>query len=182
MMESGATTAQVVDHIVRFHALQITAGCSSSSQDGLKNMQVRNDGAQPSSAQMMRCEVGSGGADDVERAGDEDGVVVLGEAHGAVAGLLDRLALDDLVAAERASRGGQVAAPACLAATARCSVSTSVELVGAQGATSISFGSRPFRQPTTRIRRPAGSKSSKNTCAHASAPAGLCAPSMITSG
>ena len=36
--------------------------------------------------------------------------------------------------------------------------------------------------PTTRILRPAGSKSSKNTCAHESAPGGLWAPSTITSG
>jgi hypothetical protein len=32
------------------------------------------------------------------------------------------------------------------------------------------------------MRLPAGSKSSKNTEAHVSAPAGLCAPSMMASG
>ena len=36
--------------------------------------------------------------------------------------------------------------------------------------------------PTTRMRRPSGLKSSKNTSAHVSAPTGLCTPSTTTSG
>ena len=50
----------------------------------------------------------------------------------------------------------------------------------ARSASSIAVGSRSM--PTTRIRRPSGAKSSKNTSAHESAPGGLWAPSTITSG
>ena len=50
----------------------------------------------------------------------------------------------------------------------------------ARNASSIALASRSV--PMTRIRRPTGSKSSKNTDAHVSAPGGLCAPSTITSG
>ena len=50
----------------------------------------------------------------------------------------------------------------------------------ARSASSIAVGSRSV--PTTRMRRPSGLKSSKNTWAHVSAPGGLWAPSTTTSG
>ena len=45
-------------------------------------------------------QMGPGGADDVEGAGDQDRVVVLGRTDRAIAGLLDGVALDHLVATE----------------------------------------------------------------------------------
>ena len=113
-------------------------------------------------------------------AGDEDRVVGVGEPHGARAGLLDRRALDHLVAAESPRPRGQLGGRQA-ARRRRGAREDDVELVGAQRRQHLA-GSRPRRQPTTRIRRPAGSKSSKNTVAHTSAPAGLWAPSMMTSG
>ena len=85
--------------------------------------------------------------------------------------------------APRRSRGRRAALATSAAGTPRgdgAVQATTTSNSSARSASSIAVGSRSV--PTTRMRRPSGSKSSKNTWAHVSAPGGLWAPSTITSG
>ena len=119
-----------------------------------------------------------GGAGDVDAAAGEDRVVGVGEFEGGPARGVDRVVDVHLVTAELPRRLGDVFAgnPRGDGAVQAWTTSNS----SARSAATISAGSRSV--PTTRIRRPSGWKSSKNTPAHVSAPGGLWAPSMIVNG
>ena len=83
---------------------------------------------------------------------------------------------EHLVAAERRRRPRRPRAPGTPRGDGAVQATTTSNS-SARSASSIAVGSRSV--PTTRIRRPSGWKSSKNTWAHESAPGGLWAPSTI---
>ena len=105
----------------------------------------------------------AGGADDVQRAGDEHGVVAVGAAHRAASqASLDGVGGEHLVAAER-DRGARPPPAPGMPRGDGAVQATTTSNSSARSASSISTGRAPAGMPTTRIRRPSGSKSSKNT-------------------
>ena len=89
---------------------------------------------------------------------------------------LDGVGGEHLVAAEGDGGLGDVLRPGTPRGDGAVQATTTSNS-SARSASSIAVGSRSV--PTTRIRRPSGWKSSKNTWAHVSAPGGLWAPSTI---
>ena len=140
---------------------------------------ARHGSAPRSPLRQEALQGGAGGAGDVEAAGGEDGVVAVGAVHGQGAGGARRRRRR----APRRSRGrrrrGRRPRRGCPAGDGAVQATTTSNS-SARSASSIAVGSRSV--PTTRMRRPSGWKSSKKTSAHVSAPAGLWAPSTITSG